>query len=189
MICLGCHTFAAGRLCADCARTLRPAPDRLLPGGIRVVAAYEHVGAARMLVHHLKYRGVEAYVEAVADRLADRLPPLPLVPIPRALSRRIKYGVDPARVIAKALSHRLGVPVLSALAPPLHAARRAGGDHAGVVRPPRARIRLRFPVVVVDDVVTTGATALAAVAAIGADEVRLVAAANVVCEVSNVTSM
>ena len=186
MVCLACHT-AGSRLCADCARTLRPAPERLLPGGIRVVAAFEHVGAARVLVHHLKYRGVEAYADVVTDRLAGRLPVFPLVPIPRALSRRIKYGVDPARVFAKALSRRLGVPVVDALAAPLHAPRRAGGDHTGAVRPPRARMRLRFPVVVVDDVVTTGATALAAVAALGADEARLVAAANVVCEVSNVT--
>ena len=189
MVCLGCHTAARGRLCADCAKTLRQAPERLLPGGIRVMAAFEHIGAARVLVHHLKYRGVEAYAELVADSLADRLPPLPLVPIPRALSRRVKYGVYPARVIARALSRRMGVPVLDALAPPLHAPRRAGGDHGGAVRPLRARMRLRFPVVVVDDVVTTGATALAAVAALGADELRLVAAANVVCEVSNVTSV
>jgi predicted amidophosphoribosyltransferase len=41
--------------------------------------------------------------------------------------------------------------------------------------------------VVVDDVVTTGATVAAAVDAIGLDLVRAIAAANVVPHVSNVT--
>jgi predicted amidophosphoribosyltransferase len=187
MICSVCHRVAPGNLCAGCRRTLHPAPDRILPGGLRLVAAFHHDGAARALIHHLKYRGVTAYAGLVAHLLEPRLPRLPLVPVPRALSRRLKYGVDPAWEIAAALADRLRVPVVDGLARPIHASRRAGRDHSRSVRPFRSRSVLRSPVVIVDDVVTTGATVSAAVDAIGLDWVRAIAAANVVPDVSNVS--
>ena len=162
---------------------MKPAPDRLLPGGLRLHAAFEHEGPAKTLVHHLKYRGVTLYAELVADILAERIPPIPLVPVPRALSRRLKYGVDPARVIAAALGERLRVPVFDVLIAPLHAPRRAGRDHSRSVRSFPTRSRLRFPVVIVDDVVTTGSTVSAAIEAIGLELVGAVAAANVVANV------
>lgn len=167
--------------------TLRAAPDRLVDG-VRVVAGFEHQGAAKVMVHHLKYRGVVEFSKMVADRLVGRLPRVPLVPVPRALSRKVRYGVDPARAIAGSLARHLDVPVLDALARPLHAPRRAGRDHSVPVAPFRLRYRLRFPVLVVDDVITTGATVKAAVDAIGVDWVRSIAAANVVLEPSNLGS-
>jgi hypothetical protein len=175
MVCLACQAFSAGTLCANCERSLRPAPDRLLPGGIRLVAGYSHEGAAKTLVHHLKYRGITEYAELAAELVVGRVPNLPLVPIPRALSRRMKYGVDPARAIAVALGRRSGAPVVDTLAHPWHTPKRAGSDHSRPVRPFRVRRFLR----------TTGATALAAVAAIGSDLVGAVAAANVVPDTSN----
>jgi predicted amidophosphoribosyltransferase len=187
MVCLGCHSFTPTWLCTDCRVSMRPAPDRIIPGGLRVVGAFEHGGAAQTLIHHLKYRGVTGYAEIVSDLLAPQVPACPLVPVPRALTRRVKYGVDPARVIAEALARRLGVRVMHALAPPIHSPRRAGRDHSRTVRMFRSRSPLRSPVVIVDDVVTTGATVIAAVDAIGPEWVRAIAAANVVPDVSNVT--
>lgn len=175
-------------LCQACTRSLRSAPDRLLSGGIPLIAGFEHYGSAKTLIHHLKYRGVTVFAEVVADTLADRLPLAPLVPVPRALSRRLKYGVDPAHVLATALSRRIGVPVLDALVAPLHSPRRAGRDHSRPVAPFRTRWTLRSPVIVVDDVVTTGSTVIAAVEAIGPELVAAVAAANVVTMVA-VTSV
>lgn len=188
MVCLCCHRLTPSRVCPACARTIDPAPERLLGGGLRVVGAFAHEGAAKSLLHHLKYRGIVAVAEVVADLLVPQLPALPLVPVPRAMSRRVKYGIDPARVIAGSLARRLGVPVFDALAPPIHSPRRAGRDHGRPVSPYRLRLQLSGAVVLVDDVVTTGATALAAATALRAVDMRLVAAASVVPQLSHVTA-
>lgn len=164
-----------------------PAADRVLPGGVRLIAAFHHDGAARALIHHLKYRGVTAYAGLVADVLEPRLPRLPLVPVPRALTRKLRYGVDPAWEIAAALADRMRVPIVDGLVRPIHVPRRAGRDHSRTVRPFRSRSVLRSQVVIVDDVVTTGATVSAAVNAMGLELVRAIAAANAVPDVSNVT--
>lgn len=189
MICQACHRLGGGGgiLCADCMRRMRPAADRLLPGGLRLIAAFEHVGPARALVHHLKYRGLVQYGDLVASVLVPRLPRVPLVPVPRALTRRIRYGVDPARILADRLAAEMGVPVLPLLETPIHSRRRAGRDH----RRPVATFRLRrlpaVPVAIVDDVVTTGATMLGACRSIGASRVHAAVAANAVSAISQAT--
>ncbi|MDX1468522.1 MAG: hypothetical protein R3258_04220, partial [Acidimicrobiia bacterium] len=126
-------------------------------------------------MHHFKYRGVTTYADMIAAKLRRRLPNLPVVPVPRVWSRKVKYGVDPAALIAS----RLGLPVLRLLSPPLHSKRRAGGDHA--LSAPSFRIRggCHGEVVVLDDVVTSGATIRAAVEALGREKVRLAATGNV----------
>lgn len=180
MLCLVCHRVGPSSVCRECRLTLRLAPDRLLGDGVRLIAAFEHTGAARELVHHLKYRGLTDYADLVATVLAPRVPVLPLVPVPRAVSRRLRYGIDPSLVLAKRLSALTGAPVLPLLEPPLHTRRRAGGDHRS--RVPSFRIRGRVPahVVLVDDVVTTGATLEAALRSLPPDQVQSVIAANAV---------
>jgi len=150
-------------------------------------AAFEHEGAAKTLVHHLKYRGVTVYAEVVADALESRVPALPLVPVPRAWSRRIRYGVDPANAIATALGRRIGVPVVPVLRPRLHTRRRAGDDHSRPVPDFSVRELGDPEVVVVDDVVTTGATIVAAACGLGRHRVRMAVAANVVSTVSSLS--
>ena len=145
-----------------------------MDGGIRLIAAYEHTGPARTLVHHLKYRGVLDFASLVAEDLVERIPRVPLVPVPRAWSRRLRYGVDPAQVLARRLSVLSGLPVIDALWPPVHSVRRAGGDHSR----PAGRFTIRRlpdgPVQIVDDVVTTGRTVASAVDVLG--EIRVIAA-------------
>jgi predicted amidophosphoribosyltransferase len=164
---------------------LRPAPERILEGGIRLLAAFEHTGVARALVLGLKYRGLTSFADLVVDLLAPRVPAVPIVPIPRTWSRQMRYGVDPAREIAWRLARARGVPLLEVLSPPLHAPRRAGGDHD---RPP-PRLRLgRAPegrFVLVDDVVTTGATVRSAISSLGPDRIALVISANLADTVSS----
>jgi predicted amidophosphoribosyltransferase len=186
MLCQACHRFESGNfICALCRSQLRPASDRILPGGVRLVAAFQHTGPAVTLVHHFKYRGLVDYADLVASMLAERLPALPLVPIPRALTRRLRYGVDPARSIAERLATRLDVPVFPLLVGPVHRRRRAGGDHTRPVNGFRLRGVPKCPVILVDDVVTTGSTLLSGISSIGESYVHAAAAANAARGVSS----
>jgi predicted amidophosphoribosyltransferase len=134
-------------------------------------------------VHHLKYRGLTGYADLVAALLSPRAPLAPLVPIPRALTRRVRYGIDPGRALAQRLSRITGAPVASLLGVPLHTTRRAGGDHRRPVLPFRIRGPLPPGLVLVDDVVTTGATLESAIRSLGPERVLLAIAANAVAGV------
>lgn len=186
MPCQACHRLSSRwLLCDRCRADLAPATDRLIYGAVPLIAAFEHRGPARVLIHALKYRGLVGYAELVASTLAPRLPRLPVVPIPRTLSRLVKYGVDPAGVLAQRLARELNTPLVNILRPAVHSKRRAGGDHR---RPPSRlapRIDPQVEVLLVDDVVTTGATVASALRALGSRNVRAVVAANVVPEVSS----
>ena len=185
MLCQACFTPCPGAVCSRCRADLRPAPERVLPGGIRLVAAFEHVGAARELVHGFKYRGLTAYADLVVEAVATRVPRLPIVPVPRAWSRQMTHGIDPAFELARRLARYLDVPLCQTLLAPVHSRRRAGGDHS---RPP-AQFATNGPVpprfVLVDDVVTTGATVLSATKSLESGQLTLVVAANVTDTVSS----
>ena len=56
---------------------LAPAPDRYLPGGLVVKAAFLHTGPARALVHRLKYEGIRPAAELLATALVERWGPPP----------------------------------------------------------------------------------------------------------------
>ena len=185
MLCSACHRFASGFLCDRCRASLRPASERILEGGIRLVAAFEHAGVARELVHGLKYRGLTRFADLVVDVVAPRVPPFPVVPVPRTWSRQLLYGVDPAREIGLRLARRLNTSLFELLSPPIHARRRAGGDHSMPAPELRARRPPDGPFVLVDDVVTTGATVSSAAQALGMGRLALVVAANAADMVSS----
>ena len=91
-----------------------------------------------------------------------------LVPVPRSLARRWRYGVDPGRELAAALACLAGVPVIEALRSEIWHPRRAGGvdSSRGI---PRFGVRNVdvSGAVLIDDVFTTGATLRAASDALG----------------------
>ena len=178
MLCNACHSPAPGYLCPRCRAGLTPARERILAGGVRLVAAFEHIGTARELVHGLKYRGQTGYAELVVAAVVERVPRVPIVPVPRAWTRQLIYGVDPAREIGSRLAQALGVPLWDLLSPPIHSRRRAGGDHALPATDFSTSRRPPGPYVLVDDVVTTGATVRSASNSLGLERLALVVAAN-----------
>jgi predicted amidophosphoribosyltransferase len=128
-----------------------------------VRSAHVHAGPARALVHGLKYRGIAAAAGILAEAMSPLVPDgTVLVPVPRVTWRLIRYGVDPARELALELSRRTGSRVASPLRAPLWGRPRAGREHGFA---PGFRVTATaagLPVLLVDDVVTTGATLAAA---------------------------
>lgn len=180
-----------GLLCAACRARLRPYPPAAPTPGLDAVAvAWVYDGSVRRAVHALKYRRRRRVAEALADALAASLPAPPcdvLVPVPLHVGRLAERGFNQAEELARRLAWRWGVPVnASGLARGRdtgHQARLGRADRmtnvAGAFSwcgqaPPPARALL------VDDVLTTGATLAAcaeALRAAGAREVRAVALA------------
>ena len=76
-----------------------PVPDQLLDGGLRVRSAYLHRGPARLLVHNLKYRGIEACRPhpGRGDGRTDPSFGSTSIPIPRVTGGKLRHGIDPGR--------------------------------------------------------------------------------------------
>lgn len=152
------------------------------------VAAYEYAGTAAALVRALKYRSIAPAVEALADGMAsvagDRAMDA-LVPVPLHRSRERRRGYNQSTLLSEAVSLRTGLPILHALLRerPTRTQTRLSHDERAqnvlgafcCVQPVQG-LRL----LLIDDVLTTGATAVSCAAALvqgGAAEVRLLAAA------------
>ncbi|NNF68313.1 MAG: hypothetical protein HKN01_00965 [Acidimicrobiia bacterium] len=167
MPCLACGTWSGREpVCSRCAGSLRPAPDRRVAGGLLARAGYAHEGAARRLVHRLKYTGQTGVARLLAEAMAPLVPPAAeaVVPIPRSRIRHWRYGVDPAADLAAELGRICGIPVVDALRPALWWPRHAAAGRSQRRSPVFGVVTRSIDgrVVLVDDVVTTGATAMAA---------------------------
>lgn len=185
--CLGCG--AAGPiLCAGCRTRLPSAADGDVPGVDRVVAAFDYRGVVRDLVLGLKLRhqrpcATPLVAGLVAEVMRRGLLGSAITWVPGRRRDIWDRGFDHAHVIAAGVGRGLGLPLLRCL-------ERAGraADQAGLGREERlANIEGAFSatstpreIVLVDDLLTTGATARVCAAALsraGARRVELLAAA------------
>ena len=164
-MCIGCAARLEWPLCGDCRSSLRDGPRFILDGEVLVRTGYHHHAAARRLVHRLKYDGLQAAAHVLGAAMASLVPSgaSALIPVPRAITRRMRFGIDPAHELAAVLAGACKVPVIGALRPSLwwpRLATRVGADR----RPARFRAVTKVPpgAVLVDDVVTSGATIRAA---------------------------
>lgn len=190
--CVACGTTAPSRadgaagdrLCRRCRADLVP------PGpGAAEVALVAYDGVGRQPIVALKYRSGRSLVPMLADALAARavaegwLVGLEAVTwAPTGVSRRRRRGYDQAELLARAVGRRLGVRARRLLV-------RVGDEAAQTGRGRRERLvgptfvaigRVPARVLVIDDVVTTGATFAAARTALlvaGAHRVHCLAAA------------
>jgi predicted amidophosphoribosyltransferase len=98
---------------------------------------------------------------AIAANAPDGVLEHPLVPVPTPPARRRRRGFCHALLLAQALAARTGLPLLELLERTDDGRRQVGRARSQRVRRPPRFIALRpalGPVVLVDDVVTTGAT-------------------------------
>jgi ComF family protein len=174
-------------LCRQCRFALATSPAAIVPGGITAALSFD--GAVRSAVLALKFRNRRAVAQVLAETLVRRLglarpggAHVDLVTwAPTSRRRSVDRGYDQAELLARAVARQLGVPCRRLLYR-VHGAPQVGRSRAERLQGPsfRARPGVRLRVLVVDDVVTTGATLVAAgeaLRAAGIADVRLVAVA------------
>ena len=186
---------AGGALCPACRAELCWLGPRASRHGDldRAWAALAFDGPARALVHALKFRGALGLARLMGDQVAARAPGgllepgTRIVPVPAHPGRARRRGFDAAGLLAGAIAARSGLPVAHALRREDRGAGQRGAGRAERLQGARLGItaegRVDGPLLLIDDVWTTGATLQACAVALrlaGAEAVSAVAYARVI---------
>jgi ComF family protein len=170
-ICAGCghDARAAEPLCARCRADLRwLGHEPVVLGGVPVWAPLAYEGPVRGVVGALKFRGARRAATAMAAAITANAPPgwledRVLVPVPLHSSRARRRGYNQAELLASEVARRAGLEATDCLVRAGPRGTQVGRDRAQRLAGIAGTVTVaegpapRRPVLV-DDVVTTGAT-------------------------------
>ena len=185
-VCAGCSSPGAGVVCPACRPSRVHRPGMRVRGVAHLFACAGYGTGTSRALRTAKYQRRREVMMRLANDLARALAPAlkdggitAIVPVPTAWRRRIERGFSAPHLLADALSRELRVPIADVLSA-RNGPRQAGLDRAARRAAVQGRYqglgRLTGRVLLVDDVVTTGATAEACaerLRTLGASEVAL----------------
>lgn len=174
--CAGCDLAGPRAVCAACTAALirSRVPNRRTEHGVAWIAAFEYEDPLRPMIHRAKYRGARRALDELSALAARRVASAlqreggVLVAVPLSPRRERRRGYNQAQVVASAFAAAAGLRVISGIVrlrdtPPqaekneLERRRNVASAFAW-----RGASLAGASMWLVDDVVTTGATALAA---------------------------
>lgn len=196
MVCVYCKRLSdAGALCHDCREALREDVmdnSTIAPG---VQAVWKHQGVARRLVLTMKHSQKAICAKILAEGMAKQLleggqslsPEMVVTSVPMTTSARKKRGMDHGALLAQEVAKALQLPYRTLL----YRVRETSVQKRLSAQERRKNMKgafvacesITFPVLLVDDVYTTGATAEACRKALrdgGAKEICVITATHTI---------
>ncbi|HEX6713628.1 MAG TPA: hypothetical protein VF066_09580 [Thermoleophilaceae bacterium] len=170
-LCVACGADAgrAAPLCRECRARMRQSHTSMAPW-----AAFDYDGPAGALVRALKFGGRAGIADLMAAHIAALAPPELLrgsiVPVPVHPRHRRQRGIDHGQALARSLARRTGLPCVCCLARGGDPLPQVGRGRRARMQGPTGTVTVGTPppseVLLIDDVVTTGATLAACITAL-----------------------